>query len=65
MEKVRNEMLWTTLWFEQKEIGWARLAAESEEQGKMGHCAYAEKQSAMWKQFKSTSREQFILDQQQ
>lgn len=62
LEKVRNEMLWTTLWFDHEAKRWMKFGEESLTKGRLGHVAYAEKQSSMWEQFQSTGRKEFGLD---
>jgi hypothetical protein len=50
---VKHEMKWTVLWFEHQIKEWQDRLDESLKKNKPGHVAYAEKQAAMWKDFKS------------
>lgn len=56
---VRNEMLWTLLWYKHAREAWENRAARADEEGKMGHAAYAWKQAELWKEFGVVGMDQF------
>jgi hypothetical protein len=48
---VRHEMGWSVTWFEHQRKKWVKRASNSQQMNKPGHCAYAEKQVALWGMF--------------
>jgi hypothetical protein len=56
---VRKEMGWTVRYFEKQEEIWSGRANQSLEEGKHGHQCYAEKQQALWRNFKDQAMAAF------
>jgi len=56
---VKNEMIWTKLWFEKQRRDWIERGERSQEEGKAGHVSYAKKQVALWEQFEKRAEEAF------
>jgi hypothetical protein len=58
-ETVKNEMIWTQLWFRKQRSVWMGRGERSQNEGKPGHEAYAKKQVALWKKFEARAAEAF------
>jgi hypothetical protein len=59
---VKNEMTWTTLWFENQRKRWQDRAEKCEEKQQRGHACYAWKQVEMWKAFQLEAESTFGSD---
>ena len=53
---VSHEMLWTVLWFQDKERVWEKRWSKADEPGQK---AYAAKQRKVWESFRIKAEERF------
>jgi hypothetical protein len=56
---LQHEIKWTVLWFKHQMEKWEGRLKRSVEENRPGHVAYAEKQIAMWKQFRKEGEREF------
>jgi hypothetical protein len=58
---VKNEMLWTTLWFRHQADIWSDHSRRDDNYLPIGHKAYAAKQEKLWNAFLKKASERFAL----
>ena len=56
---LEHEMVWTQMWFEHQQKVWEERMKSALDASKMGHHAYAAKQTQMWRRFKEYAGEEF------
>ena len=56
---MKNEMIWTKLWFAHQKRKWEERIKMAKVASKLGHQAYASKQARIWSQFLEHAKTEF------